>query len=61
MHDKNKKLIILNHKVVTALLCALSESEFNRVAMCTLAKEIWDTLKNCYEDTSQGKSQRLVC
>lgn len=58
--DKDKKLIQLNHKVVTAILCALNEDEFNRVTMCSSIKEIWNTLEKCYECTSQVKKSKII-
>ncbi|EOY09072.1 Uncharacterized protein TCM_024438 [Theobroma cacao] len=57
--DKDRKLVQLNHKTIKALFCALSESEFNRVTTSTLAKDIWDILKNCYDRTNQVKESKI--
>ena len=39
-------------------LC-LSRIEFNRISMCSTAKEIWDKLEVTYEETSRVKESKI--
>ena len=40
---------------MNTLFCSLSHKEFNRISICTAAKEIWDTLEVTYKGTGQVK------
>ena len=44
---------------ITILHCGLSRSEFNRISMCSTAKEIWDKLEVTYEGTSRVKESKI--
>jgi len=56
--DELKKLAF-NARTMNYLYCALSCDEFNRVSMCSSAKEIWDILEVTYEGTSQVKETKI--
>ena len=48
-----------NTLTITILHCGLSKSEFNRISMCSTAKEIWDKLKVTYEETFRVKESKI--
>jgi hypothetical protein len=48
-----------NSKATNALLNGLGESIFTRVAHCKLAKDIWDKLRDIYEEDSKFKATKL--
>ena len=52
-NDQDKKSPQLNVKAMNVLYYALVANEFNRISVCTSAKEIWDTLEVTHEKTNQ--------
>ena len=48
-----------NALTITILHCGLSRSEFNRISICSTAKEIWDKLEVTYEGTSRVKESKI--
>ena len=48
-----------NALTITILHCGLSRSEFNRISMCSTAKQIWDKLEVTYEGTSRVKESKI--
>ncbi|KAH0689867.1 hypothetical protein KY289_017225 [Solanum tuberosum] len=42
------------------LVCGLGPDEFNHISSCTSAKQIWDTLQNAHEDTTQVRKFRIA-
>ena len=44
---------------MNVLYCALDANEFNRVSVCTSAKEIWDTLEVTHEETNQVNESKI--
>ena len=42
------------------LVCRLGPDEFNRISSYTSAKQIWDTLKNAHEGTTQVRKFRIA-
>ena len=57
--EVDKKMAQLNVKVMNILYCALDVNEFNRISVCTSAKEIWDRLEVTYEGTNQVKDSKI--
>ena len=49
----------LNAKAMNVLYYALDANEFNRISVCTSAKEIWDTLEVTHEGTNQVKESKI--
>ena len=49
----------MHAKEKNALFCALSQEEFNSVVNCTMAKEVWGTLKTTHEGTDQVKFAKI--
>ena len=45
---------------MNALICALDETEFNRISHCKTAQEIWHALEVTHEGTSQVKESHLA-
>ena len=41
------------------LYCALDVNEFNRISVCTSAKEIWDIIEVTHEETNQMKESKI--
>ena len=48
-----------NARARNAILCGLVDSEFTKVMQCTLAKDMWDKLKNIYEGDDKVKKLKL--
>lgn len=44
-----------NGKAMYKVICGLSNSDLDKVSSCITAKEIWDTLKMLYKDTTKLK------
>ena len=57
--ENERRLMESNAKVIYALLGGLIGLEFVKVMHCTLAKEIWDKLKNIYEGYGKFKEDKL--
>ena len=53
--EEEKKAFTLNAKAMNALYCAVSEVEYNRISLCTSAKEIWELLQITHECTNHVK------
>jgi len=51
--EANYKMLGKNAKAKCILVCGLGPDEFNRMSSCTSAKQIWDTLQNAHEGTTQ--------
>ena len=49
--ESKVKKVQVNFKAINTLHCALNPTEFNRISMCKIAKEIWDKLKVTHEGT----------
>jgi hypothetical protein len=54
-NNSDKKLLSMNVKAMNILYCALSKSEFNKIASYKNAKDIWHVLKIIYERTNKIK------
>ena len=54
-----KHKVLLNSKSKFFLTCALGRSEYDKVAGCETAKQIWDTLKTAHEGTDQVKEAKI--
>ena len=48
-----------NALTMMILHCSLSRAEFNRISMCSTAKEIWDKLEVTYEGTFRVKETKI--
>jgi len=48
-----------NSKAMNVVLTSLPESELVKVTDCTIAKEIWDKMSNCYEGDNNVKQGKL--
>ena len=48
-----------NALTITILHCGLFRSKFNRISMCSTAKEIWDKLEVTYEGTFRVKESKI--
>ncbi|XP_021682601.1 uncharacterized protein LOC110666426 [Hevea brasiliensis] len=57
--EQEKRRVGLNDKAIHVLFYALSRSEYNKVCMKSIAKEIWDALVITHEGTSQVKENKL--
>lgn len=57
--DDDKKKVLYDKKAINLLHGALSMDEFFRISACTTAKEIWDTLVETHEGTTEVKRSRL--
>lgn len=49
-----------NGRAKYQLVCGLSDSDMDKVSSCITAKEIWDTLKLLYKNTTQSKEVCLI-
>src|SRR4051812_40128577 len=58
-NDDDRKKVLADKKAVNLLQGALSMDEFFRVSACTTTKEIWDTLVETHEGTTEVKRSRL--
>ena len=58
--ESKVKKVQVNFKAINTLHCALNPTEFNRISMCKIAKEIWDKLKVTHEGTSQVKESKIA-
>jgi hypothetical protein len=58
-NDKAVKLGENNSKAKNELLNGLNDMVFTKVAHCKYAKEIWDKLRNIYEEDSKFKAAKL--
>ena len=54
------KMLGKNAKAKCILVCGLGTDEFNCISSCTSAKQIWDTLQNAYEGTTQVRKFRIA-
>ena len=57
--DDDKKKVLYDKKAINLLQGALIVDEFFRVSNCKTAKEIWDTLVQTHEGTTEVKRSRL--
>ncbi|XP_070045573.1 uncharacterized protein [Nicotiana tomentosiformis] len=48
-----------NTKAKKILICGLSPDEYNRISVCSNAKQIWDALQTAHEGTNQVKISRI--
>jgi hypothetical protein len=58
-NEKAVKLSGNNSKATNALLNGLSDTVFTKVAHCKSAKEIWDKLRNIYEEDTKVKATNI--
>ena len=49
-----------NSKAMNAILSGLTETVFVKVMHCEMSKEIWDKLKNIYEEDVKVKGEKLL-
>ncbi|XP_012570376.1 uncharacterized protein [Cicer arietinum] len=56
--DDDKKRVDYNAKAKNIITSALSADEFFRVSNCKTAKEMWDTLQETHEGTTDIKRAR---
>ena len=54
------KMLGKNAKTKCILVCGVGPDEFNCISDCTSAKQIWDTLQNAHEGTTQVRKFRVV-
>ena len=54
-----KKLYEDNSNAMNAILSGLAETIFVKVMHCEIVKEIWDKLKNIYEEDDRVKGAKL--
>ena len=54
-----KHKVLLNSKSIFFLTCALSRSEYDKIAGCDTAMQIWDTLKTTHEGTNQVEEAKI--
>ena len=57
--DDAKRKANLNAKGMNALYCAIDQSEFNRISVCSTAHEIWHSLEIIHEGTSKVKEAKI--
>ena len=57
--DDGKKKASLNVEVMNALYCAINQSEFNRIPVCSIAHEIWPSLKIIHDGTTRVKEAKI--
>ena len=57
-NDLDYRMLSKNAKAMSILMCGLGPDEYNRVSSCTTAKEVWDTLRNAHEGTTQVRKFR---
>jgi len=57
--EDDRKKILNEKKAINILQSALSMDEFFRISQCKSAKEIWDTLVETHEGTTEVKRSRL--
>ncbi|XP_070049426.1 uncharacterized protein [Nicotiana tomentosiformis] len=48
-----------NAKAKKILICVLGHDEYNRIFVCSNAKQIWDALQTAHEGTYQVKRSRI--
>ena len=58
--EADYKMFGKNAKAKCILVCGLGPDEFNRISSYTSAKQIWDTLKNAHEGTTQVRKLRIA-
>ncbi|KAH0689705.1 hypothetical protein KY289_017063 [Solanum tuberosum] len=58
--DPDYKMLGKNAKAKCILVCGLGHDEFNRNSAYTSAKQIWDTLHNAHEGTTQVRKFRIA-
>jgi hypothetical protein len=58
-NEKETKLGENNSKATNSLLNGLSDMVFTKVAHCKSSKEIWDKLRNIYEEDTKVKEAKL--
>ena len=49
----------MNAKAKCLLTCALSKSEYDKIILSDLAKEIWDKLQTLHKGTNQVKETKI--
>lgn len=54
-----KRKIYIDAKAMNTLSCWLSFEEFNRVSMCSNAKEVSDTVEVVHECTNQVQESKI--
>ena len=59
-NEADYKILGKNEKAKCILVCGLGPDEFNRISSCTSAKQIWDTLQNAHEGTTQVRKFRIA-
>ena len=57
--DDAKRKANLNAKAMNALYCAIDQSEFNQISVCSIAHEIWHSLEIIHEGTSKVKEAKI--
>ena len=57
--NDDKKKVGYNAKAKNIITSALSADEFFRVSNCKTAKEMWDTLQETHEGTTDVKRARM--
>nr|GEV15826.1 zf-CCHC domain-containing protein/DUF4219 domain-containing protein/UBN2 domain-containing protein [Tanacetum cinerariifolium] len=58
--DDLKKKLAKNNKAKMVLYNALPEKEYERIFMCKMAKDIWQSLLIRYQGNSQVKDKKLI-
>ncbi|KAH0688872.1 hypothetical protein KY289_016230 [Solanum tuberosum] len=58
--EADYKMLGKNALAKCILVCGLGPDECNRISSCTSAKQIWDTLQNAHESTTQVRKFRIA-
>ena len=58
-NDLEKKIFALNAKILNALFCALDKNKFNRVLICEMIFDFWNTLEVTHKGTSRVKESKI--
>lgn len=57
--EEIKRKTVNRCKAVHILYCCLNANKFNRISICTSAKEVWNTLEVTHESTNQVKESNI--
>ena len=57
--ETDYKMLGKNAKAKCILVCGLGPDEFNCISSCTSTKQIWDSLKDAHESTTQVRKFKI--
>ncbi|XP_015057426.1 uncharacterized protein LOC107003615 [Solanum pennellii] len=58
-NDSDKQLVPKNYKAKKLLMCGIGMKDYDLIASCKSAKEIWDLLRNTFEGTEETRKSKL--